>query len=621
MLKLKEARKRTGLSMRAFCEEAGISTRTLQDVEREVNPRRIRRETAVKVAPVLARRGIDPTDVEEVAEVLLVQTSRPETTLEKFFSANRVGGRGGGVAELQGFWSYVHADNDTDGGRVSRLARDLAAQFEMLTGEKIRLFLDRDDIDWGEDWRGKIDESLASIAFFIPVLTPRYFMSPECRRELQFFAQRARNLGVDELVLPLLYVDVPSLHEDAPSDDLVALVKTFQWKDWSDLRFSDVNSSEYRQGVAELAQRLVEANKKAEEKDIAAAARELEAPVEDAEDDSPGLLERLAAAEETLPQWQATLEGISREIELIGPLMNDATADIERANAQGKGFAARLTIARRLSKRLHEPAENIWSLGNKSVSQLHQIDPGFRAIIEQASIEAHNDPESKANVCSFFQTIRELSDSARGGLESIQSMIDAISPLEAMSRDLRNPLRRLRQGLTLMVEARKVTDDWVEMIEGTDVDCGSEPPATDLDDLGTLTADPNGGEARSGSGTKKHTVLVGQKDGTVGETVSFASDLLGTAKVNGGFEGGGLDYTFYRLPDGNFRVLVEGENIAMLVPSNMDDAISKGERNNFSYGRMTLEEMKAHPYNFGKAYEALMETHPETVRNRVRDID
>jgi hypothetical protein len=374
------------------------------------------------------------------------------------------------VAELKGFWSYVHADDDADGGRVARLAQDVAAQFEMLTGEKIDLFLDRDDISWGEDWRNKIDESLSSIAYFIPVLTPRYFMSSECRRELQFFARRAKNLGIEELVLPLLYVDVPSLHGDTPSDDLVALVKTFQWENWRELRFSDVDSGEYRRGVARLAQRLVEANRKAEEVNVAAAI-ELEPSVEDA-DDSPGLLDQLAAAEETLPQWQITLEAIGREIESITQMAQEAAADIERGNAQGKGFAARLTIARKLSQRLHEPTENIWSLANEFASQLHQIDPGFRAMIEQASIEVRDNPESQSEVCTFFQSIRGLSASAREALESVQSMIDAISPVEAMSRDLRHPLRRLRQGLTLIVEAREVTDEWVELIEGAGVDCG-----------------------------------------------------------------------------------------------------------------------------------------------------
>jgi hypothetical protein len=87
------------------------------------------------------------------------------------------------MATLQGFWSYVHADDQAEDSRISRLARDVAAQFEMLTGEPLELFLDRDAIKWGEDWKHKIDSGLASVAFFIPVLTPRYFMSPECRSE------------------------------------------------------------------------------------------------------------------------------------------------------------------------------------------------------------------------------------------------------------------------------------------------------------------------------------------------------------------------------------------------------------------------------------------------------
>jgi hypothetical protein len=340
----------------------------------------------------------------------------------------------------------------------------------MLTGEKIDVFLDRDDIAWGEDWRNKIDEGLSSIAFFVPVLTPRYFMSSECRRELQFFAQRAKKLGIEELILPLLYVDVPSLNEDTPSDDLVALVKTFQYEDWRELRFSDVDSGEYRRGVARLAQRLVDANKVAEEANVAAAARELEPSIEDG-DDSPGLLDQLVATEETLPQWQTTLEAISEEITRIGRIVQEAAEDMEKGDAQGKGFAARLTIARNLSKQMREPSERVWSFGNAFASQLHTVDAGLRAMIERAPNEVTESPESHPNICAFFDSIQELSAAAHEALEAVQSMVEAISPVEAMSRDLRAPLRQLRQGLTLMVEAREVTDEWVELIEGTGIDC------------------------------------------------------------------------------------------------------------------------------------------------------
>ena len=61
------------------------------------------------------------------------------------------------MAEIEGFWSYVHNDDESEGGRIARLARDVSSQFEMITGDKISLFLDRDALAWGEEWRNKID--------------------------------------------------------------------------------------------------------------------------------------------------------------------------------------------------------------------------------------------------------------------------------------------------------------------------------------------------------------------------------------------------------------------------------------------------------------------------------
>lgn len=97
------------------------------------------------------------------------------------------------VAFGKGFWSYVHADEEAEGGRIARLARDVRDQFQVLTSEPLELFLDRDPLSWGDAWRDKIDSNLASVAFFIPVLTPRYFMSPECAINSQGFDIRRHN--------------------------------------------------------------------------------------------------------------------------------------------------------------------------------------------------------------------------------------------------------------------------------------------------------------------------------------------------------------------------------------------------------------------------------------------
>jgi hypothetical protein len=57
------------------------------------------------------------------------------------------------MAAINGFWSYVQADDEAERGRIALLAQDLRAEFEMLTGESIELFLDRDSIEWGDAWR------------------------------------------------------------------------------------------------------------------------------------------------------------------------------------------------------------------------------------------------------------------------------------------------------------------------------------------------------------------------------------------------------------------------------------------------------------------------------------
>lgn len=370
----------------------------------------------------------------------------------------------------QGFWSYVHTDDTAERGRISELARDVVAQYEMLTGETIDLFLDRDAIEWGDEWRHKIDESLASVAFFIPVITPRYFMRPECRRELQFFARRADRLGIRELVLPLLYVDVPSFEDESIGDDLVDLVRKFQYVDWRELRYVDISAEAYRRGVAMLASRLVAANKHAETVHVPETTLQIEEAIQTNEDDLPGLVDRMANAEEALPSWNKTLDCLGQEITKISRLMQDATVDISKKPS----FSARLKIARHLAKDLNAPTENIVKSGNEFTSQLHDVDEGFRAIIERGSVEISESPESKEEFCRFFRTIKDVSLSANRGLGSVEGMINAIVPLEKMSRDLRPVLRRLRQGLTVLSEARVVTDSWISLIDASEIDCQSQ---------------------------------------------------------------------------------------------------------------------------------------------------
>lgn len=361
-----------------------------------------------------------------------------------------------------GFWSYVHADDSAEGGRIRQLANDLREQYALLSGEPIDIFVDQDALSWGDDWRERIDASLASILFFIPVISPRYFTRPECRRELQEFARSAERLGVRELVLPLLYVDVPALREESPVDEAVTLVKTYQWVDWRDLRFEDVTSGAYRRAVASLAQRLLEANQRILEEELPIP--EADATT-DAPDDEPGILDILSAGEAAFPKISETLAAIGSEIQGIGASTEQATQDIQQADQQGKGFAGRLTVSRKLAQDLSGPADRILELSNSYTASLYDADNAIRTLITRGPAEVAENPGVRHYWDEFSAGISTLADISVGSMATIQGMVDSMAPIESMSRDLRQPIQKLRRGLTSLAEGTSVIIEWKRLAD------------------------------------------------------------------------------------------------------------------------------------------------------------
>lgn len=380
------------------------------------------------------------------------------------------------MTDWKGFWSYVHADDIADGGRITRLTQDVSSQFEMLTGESIELFVDKASLDWGDNWRKKIDESLSKVAFIIPIITPRFFMSSECRRELQSFIRQATNRGFTELILPLLYVDFPGFHDDTTKDDLIKIVRDYQWVDWCDLRFRTTDSEEYRRGVSNIAKRLVDANKHVEEV-ASEVPYQPEVNVNSYDDEAPGTIDLLAKSEDMLGKSPEILSAVTFNIAEMTQVLQDAAIEMQQGNDQGSGFSARLYSARRAAKRLSDPIEKIWALSNEYASITHDVDIGVRIIIDRAKIEVREDPSSIFKFCTFFESIRYLSNKSDSAIDSLKKLMEASDPLENLSRDLRPVVRKLKSGLTIFIESAGVSNEWVKLIEASGIQC---EPATEF---------------------------------------------------------------------------------------------------------------------------------------------
>jgi F-box protein 11 len=158
------------------------------------------------------------------------------------------------------FLSYVRQDDETDNGRITEIRRRLSAEVQMHTGQPFPIFQDRDDIAWGQTWRRRIEDAVDGSTFLIAVLTPSYFTSAACRAELERFLRREAEMGRDDLVLPIHYVDCLAPNDPArASDPLVAKLATRQWRDWRELRFEPFTSPQVGRALAHLAVQLREA--------------------------------------------------------------------------------------------------------------------------------------------------------------------------------------------------------------------------------------------------------------------------------------------------------------------------------------------------------------------------
>lgn len=160
-----------------------------------------------------------------------------------------------------GFLSYVRDDDAHEHGRLTQFCDRLAGEVRMQSGEKFDIFQDRNDIAWGQQWKERIEESIDAATFLIPIITPRFFKSPPCRDELERFLDREKRLKRADLILPVYYVDWPTLNDEKKrkTDPLAIVIAERQYADWRELRFEPLTAPQIGKMLANLAKQIVDA--------------------------------------------------------------------------------------------------------------------------------------------------------------------------------------------------------------------------------------------------------------------------------------------------------------------------------------------------------------------------
>jgi parallel beta-helix repeat protein len=157
------------------------------------------------------------------------------------------------------FMSYVHADDKY--GHLTTLRERLSDEVQVQTGREFPIFQDRKNIQWGQNWKQRLEDSLDEVTFLIAIITPGFFNSKYCRDELQRFLERERQLNRRDLILPVYFVDCPLLNDEAQraQDELAQAIASRQYADWRELRFEPFTNPQVGKTLAQLAVQIRDA--------------------------------------------------------------------------------------------------------------------------------------------------------------------------------------------------------------------------------------------------------------------------------------------------------------------------------------------------------------------------
>ncbi|MER7588285.1 hypothetical protein ABTW72_12170 [Micromonospora sp. NPDC127501] len=367
--------------------------------------------------------------------------------------------RGQADAGLVCFWSFAKRDNDLESGRIVRLSRLVANEYELLTGEPLHIFSDHLEVSWGDNWRDAIGGALAKTAIFIPVITPLYLRTEVCRREFVSFAGRAASVDAMELLVPILYAETPAIADGGESDDgLPALIRELPYMDWRKNRLSDENSEQYRTAVHELATRLVE---------VVSSVTKKPAPQIWAEETVlPGFLDQLASVEEAVASWFPILSDLTIELRHAADAADKIPAELAKGGkrtARISRFALQALSA--FAEEIREPSRKIEELGRKFGDSVRSADPVVQLLIRQARDEALP-ADLRGEVDEFFRTLSEMAHGVATTAKALREVMVDLEDAHAISRFVRAPLIQMREGLTDFVDAETVLNGWAQLARG-----------------------------------------------------------------------------------------------------------------------------------------------------------
>ena len=346
---------------------------------------------------------------------------------------------------VAGFLSYAAADNDAAHNRILRLSELIRDEYALATGTDLTLYTSRDDPRWSAEWRDRVTDSFDSATFFVPVVTPRYFREPECRRELVDFTTAARAHGAPELVLPIVYAQVRELADPANQDEAVALVRRMRSEKWHDLRTDDETTVAHRRAVCRLTARLAAIVDRMSLRHNAAISAGHGARA----------LDVVGALADAVPRWSDVSDVLASAMTRIDVLTEKLTLEMANTSFEASKATEQIAILRTYADEIMKPARDVLTLGDAFAAEVIQLDPGVLALLHE---------NRAAYGIDFAEHCRALIDTALRRLRHTANLVHdhgtTTRAITGLTEVLDDPLNDVAIGVRSMLDGITLISEW-----------------------------------------------------------------------------------------------------------------------------------------------------------------
>lgn len=267
------------------------------------------------------------------------------------------------------------------------------------------------------------------------------------------FTAKATALGVQELILPILYVTPGDLSVDS-SDEAVALIARTQYVDWTQNRLLDPHSREFRTAVNALALRLVQIDTNVSEAQL-----EHELRAGDHEAESAGVGDIMKDIEALLPPWLNAVLSDRIVTAQLDATWHEAWAPVMRLRRSHAPASAVFAAEIRAGKEMLAILERHKADAETYVSRSVELDP----LVSRVAQLVQESPSDFELVATLREGVNEAMKNTRGGVpksNSDHTIRDHFVELRNRARLFRTLDEIWMEASTLVGEGNSIVRRW-----------------------------------------------------------------------------------------------------------------------------------------------------------------